>query len=214
MGFPVGSCFSSVTLMSARKAGRSDSRPGWPSTTCRAAMTSHGQSPARRRWGTVMASTVAAVPGRTWWTSKLANTADKTKRGWGGEEYLSIHDTRLLSALTTSAKQTQSKLLKRGDCHQSSCVTVLKLPFSGRVHIQTADVINACHMEPEKLVSSDMKRASVNFYPVSVMWEAKRCVHERTMKTRSVVIQPQVCADLHETDNKTSPHLSTRSPYG
>ena len=79
MGFPVGSFFSSVTLMTARRAGRSDSRPGWPSTTCRAAMSSHGQSPARRRWGTVMASAAAAVPGRTWWTSKQASTADQNK---------------------------------------------------------------------------------------------------------------------------------------
>lgn len=70
MGFPVGSRFSSTTLMTALRAGRSDSRPGWPSTTCRAAMSSHGQSPARRRCGTVMASAAAAVPGRTWWTFK------------------------------------------------------------------------------------------------------------------------------------------------
>lgn len=65
MGSPVASCFTSVTLMSARSTERSDSWPGWPSTTCRAAISS--QSPATRGAGTVMAS--AAVPGRTWCTS-------------------------------------------------------------------------------------------------------------------------------------------------
>lgn len=87
-GFPVGSCFSSVTLIIARRTGRSDSRPCWPSTTCRAAMSSHGQSPAGRRCGTVMASAVAAGPGRTSWTSKQASTADKQD---AGKRYRQVH---------------------------------------------------------------------------------------------------------------------------
>lgn len=138
MGFPVGSWFSSATLMSARRAGRSDSRPGWPSTTCRAAMSSHGQSPARRRSGTVMASAAAAVPGRTWWTSKQASTAERQN---GENAFLCMRVPLLLSASTTTAKQIKSKLLKLEECHQSSGASVPKLPFSTRVHIQTRHVL-------------------------------------------------------------------------
>ena len=79
MAFPGGSCFISVTLMTALGA-RSDStaaassRPVWPNTTCRAAMSSQGQRPASLRWETVIALAAAADCGRTSWTSKLAAT--------------------------------------------------------------------------------------------------------------------------------------------
>lgn len=112
--------------MSARRAGRSDSRTCWPSTTCRAATSSHGQSPARRRGGTVMASSVAAVPGRTWWTSKQASTADRQKNA---------------ENLTKQTKQ--SKSLKLGGCHHNSRVNVPKLPFSTRVSTQTLSSLSA-----------------------------------------------------------------------
>ncbi len=71
MGLLVGSCFSSDTLIMALGAERSDStaaassRPVWPNATCEAAMSSHGQSPAKCCTGTLIALAAAAGPGHT-----------------------------------------------------------------------------------------------------------------------------------------------------
>lgn len=105
--------------MTARWACRSDSRPGWPSTACRAATRSHGQSPAKHRGWTVMASAAAALPGRTWWTSKQASTAKGRPCLCAG---------LLLFALRDGFDRKRS--LKARGVHSSSRVKVPKLPFS------------------------------------------------------------------------------------
>lgn len=196
--------------MTARRAGRSDSRPGWPSTTCRAAMSSHGQSPARRRWGTVMASAVAAVPGRTWWTSKQASTADRQN---GGIYWIYLYVPLLLSASTTTAKQIESKVLKLEDCHRNSCVNVPKLPFSTRVNIQTLHVSeNASHSVPtwstEHSLSLSRDTISLNELLSSVINAGARSNAPRRHAVRREELE--VCVGfqqpaLRETHNKC-PH--------
>lgn len=79
IGLPVGSCLRRVTLMTALIADRSDSpaaassKPVRPNTTWRAAISSHGQSPANRRWRTVIAPAAAAGSSRTLRTTNLSN---------------------------------------------------------------------------------------------------------------------------------------------
>lgn len=125
MGFPVGSCLSSVTLMTALGAERSvstaaaSSRPVWPNTTCRAAMSSHGQSPASRRWRTIIGSAVAAGSGCTSWTSKAANHQCwfRTRNIWPSAGPL-LYGLEMVETRENDSKyRLLSKVLRLTDCH-------------------------------------------------------------------------------------------------
>lgn len=88
-----------------------------------------------------MASAGAAVPGRTWWTSKQASTAVKESVCVSARPPFGSEPRRL------TAEQIQSKASQLEDSHRYSRVNVPKLPFSAAVNIQALRVLaNASHI--------------------------------------------------------------------